>query len=354
MTKVSARSLQLVLLADGRRKCDNFVNNWDFRLILILRTFLRGAPFTAATAATAATTALVTFATFALSAIAFASPTGYSVRSDVDRKLYRLDLATGVATELGATGFSKIEALAINAAGEIYGVNPATAQLVKCSATTGACTAVGVLTGLPQIQSNAGLAFSSTGVLYLAVNAVIYRVDPANGATASLGGTGPAISGLAGVSPTPACASGIFGLGGNTDRGKFYCINTTNGSATLIGTIGISPLDSGLDGDPTTGLVWGVSNDDPGQVFAINTTSLAITSSNTVTLAGKAIGGFESLAVARTSTTEVPPVPITPAAEPLVVPTLSPEWLAALTLLLSTAAALVLRARKIAPIASRK
>ena len=36
------------------------------------------------------------------------------------------------------------------------------------------------------------------------------------------------------------------------------------------------------------------------------------------------------------------------------VPTLSPEWLAALTLLLSTAAALVLRARKIAPIASRK
>ena len=306
---------------------------------MILRAFFRGASFAA----------LLAFAT-----AAFASPTGYSVRSDVDRKLYRLDMATGIATELGATGFSKIEALAINAAGEIYGVNPATAQLLKCSATTGACSVVGLLTGLPQVQSNAGLAFSSTGVLYLAVNAVVYRVDPATGATAALGGSGPALSGLAGVSPTAACASGIYGLGGNTDRGKFYCINIANGSATLLGTIGTSPLDSGLDGDPTTGLVWGISNDDPGAVFAINTTSLAVINTNTVTLAGKAIGGFESLAVARTITTEVPPVPIAPAADPLIVPTLSPIWLAALILLLATTAALVLQARKFAPIASSK
>ncbi|GEM_PF-1710930 len=315
----------------------------DFGFILILRAFFRAASFAAA------------FAFAALALTAFASPTGYSVRSDVDRKLYRLDMATGVATELGATGFSKIEGLAINAAGEIYGVNPATAQLVKCSATTGACTAVGILAGLPQVQSNAGLAFSSTGVLYLAVNAVIYRVDPATGATAALGGTGPAISGLAGVTPTAACASGIYGLGGNTDRGKFYCINTTNGSATLLGTVGTAPLDSGLDGDFTTGLVWGVSNDDPGQVFAINTTSLAITNTNTVTLAGKAIGGFESLAVARTATTDVPPVTITPtAADPFAIPTLSLAWLAVLASLLAATAMLVIRAGKSAPMRLRK
>ncbi len=307
---------------------------------MILRAFFRGASFVAA---------------IVVASVAFASPTGYSVRSDVDRKLYRLDMATGVATELGATGFSKIEGLAINSAGEIYGVNPPTAQLVKCSATTGACTAVGLLTGLPQVQANAGLAFSSTGVLYLAVNAVIYRVDPATAATTALGNTGPAISGLAGVSPTAACASGIYGLGGNTDRGKFYCINITDGSAVLLGTIGLAPLDSGLDGDLTTGLVWGVSNDDPGQVFAINTTSLAISNTNTVTLAGKAIGGFESLAVARTVTAEVPPVIITPTAtDPLAVPTLSPAWLASLALLLATAAAFALRARKFAPIHLRK
>lgn len=301
---------------------------------MILRGFIRGAFFTA---------------TLALAATAFASPIGYSVRSDVDRKLYRLDMATGVATELGATGFSKIEALAINTAGEIYGVNPATAQLVKCSAATGACTAVGVLTGLPQVQSNAGLAFASTGTLYLAVNAAIYRVDSATGATASLGGTGPALSGLAGVAPSAACASGVYGMGGNTDRGKFYCINITNGSAALLGTLGISPLDLGLDGDPVTGLVWGISNDDPGQVFSINTTTLAIGNSNTVTLAGKAIGGFESLAVARTGTTAVGDTLPAAVADPLIVPTLSPAWLAALSLLLVASAALLFRARKFAP-----
>ena len=301
---------------------------------MILRGFIRGAFFTA---------------TLALAATAFASPIGYSVRSDVDRKLYRLDMATGVATELGATGFSKIEALAINTAGEIYGVNPATAQLVKCSAATGACTAVGVLTGLPQVQSNAGLAFASTGTLYLAVNAAIYRVDSATGATASLGGTGPALSGLAGVAPSAACASGVYGMGGNTDRGKFYCINITNGSAALLGTVGISPLDLGLDGDPVTGLVWGISNDDPGQVFSINTTTLAIGNSNTVTLAGKAIGGFESLAVARTGTTAVGDTLPAAVADPLIVPTLSPAWLAALSLLLVASAALLFRARKFAP-----
>ncbi len=277
------------------------------------------------------------------------------MRSDVDRKLYSLDLATGVATELGATGFSKMEGLAVNAAGEIYGVNPATAQLVKCSVTTGACAAVGLLTGLPQVQANAGLAFSSTGALYLAVNAVIYRVDPATGATTALGNTGPAISGLAGVSPTAACASGIYGLGGNSDRGKFYCINITNGNAVLLGTVGVAPLDSGLDGDLTTGLVWGISNDDPSQVYAINTTSLAISNTHTVTLAGKAIGGFESLAVARTTTTEVPPVVVTPSATHAVpVPTLSPAWLVALVLLLATAAAYAARASKAATIRLRK
>ena len=120
----------------------------------------------------------------------------------------------------------------------------------------------------------------------------------------------------------------------------------------MLGTIGVSPLDSGLDGDPVTGLVWGVSNDDPGQVFAINTTSLAISNTNTVTLAGKAIGGFESLAVARTGTTAVgDPKPL---AEVLIVPTLSNALLAALALVLTGSAALVLRAQKLAPIRLRK
>ena len=314
-------------------------------MILILRVFVRGVFCAAAFAVVGAL----------LSATAFASPIGYSVRSDVDAKLYRLDMATGVSTEIGATGFIKIEALAINSIGEIYGVNPVTAQLVKCSASTGACKAVGLLLGLPQVPSNAGLAFAASGALYLAVNAAVYFVDPATGAVAALGGTGPAISGLAGVAPSATCASGLYAMGGNTDRGKFYCINTTTGVATLLGTLGINPLDLGLDGDPVTGLVWGISDDVPGQVFAINPATLAISNINTVTLAGKAIGGFESLAIARTGTTAVgDPLPAVTADPALVVPTLSAAWLAALFLLLAATALVLSRKQKFAAITLRK
>jgi hypothetical protein len=276
---------------------------------------------------------------------AWASPIGYSVRSDVDRKLYRIDMGTGVATEIGPTGFSKIEGLALSPAGEIYGVNPPTAQLVKCSGVAGTCTAVGILTGLPQIQTNAGLAFAYTGALYLSMNAVIYRVDPATAGTVALGSTGPALAGLAGVAASASCPSGLYGMGGNTDKGKLYCVNTTNGSTTLLGSVGIAPLDVGLDGDPVTGLVWGVSNDDPGQVFAITPSTLALSHQNTVTLAGKAIGGFESLAVARTGTAAVGDV--VPAAEGVVnVPTMS-GWMLALLALLTAGLALPLLPRRL-------
>lgn len=288
---------------------------------------------------------VVVAALLATSAHAFAGPIGYSVRSDVDRKLYRIDMATGVATDIGVTGFSKIEGLAISTTGEIYGVNPSTAQLVKCSAITGACAAVGTLTGLPQLQVNAGLTFASNGSLYLAMNAVVYRIDPATAATAALGGSGPALSGLAGVAPTATCPSGLFGMGGNGDRGKFYCINTNTGAATLLGSLGPSPLDVGLDGDPATGAVWGISNDEPAQVFAVDPVSLSVSNVNTVTLAGKAIGGFESLAIARTGTAAVGDPVIEPAAAAIPdIPTLGQWPLMLLALLLPLAALAVTRA----------
>jgi hypothetical protein len=242
-----------------------------------------------------------------------ALPIGYSVRSDTaGRELYRINLATGVANMIGATGFTKIEALALSPANELFGVNPQSAQLVRCNTASGACTAVGTLSGIPAASTNAGLAFDSTGRLFLSMYAVLYTVNPATAATTALGASGAAISGLASTSPTAACASGLFGIGGNSDQGKFYCLNTTTGAATQLGTLtGASALDGGLDADAKTGLVWGLTNESPGRIYSVNATTLAVSIVGPVTVAGVASGGFESLAVAR-SPDDLAQVPATP------------------------------------------
>jgi hypothetical protein len=240
--------------------------------------------------------------TLALVAAAFVSVAhaaiGFSVRSDVDKKLFRIDLATGVATELGVTNFTKIEALAINAAGELYGINPQSAQLVKCDVLTGACTAVGILTGIPPASTNVGLTFDSSGRLVMAINAVVYLVDPATAGASVLGSAGAAISGLASGDVSATCASGLYGIGGNSDQGKFYCINATNGAATQIATlVSVQALDGGLDGDRSTGLIWGITNGTSSQIYSVNPATLAVSNAKAVTIGGAPAGGFESLAV---------------------------------------------------------
>jgi hypothetical protein len=252
----------------------------------------------------------VAVATAGLAASAFALPIGYSVRSDGDDNLYKINLATGAATQLGPTGFPKIEGLAISAAGELFGVNPnlvaSSSQLVKCSTTTGACAAVGSLGVTSVSGTNAGLTFAANGQLYMALNAAIYWVNPATGITAPLGPTGPALSGLAAGAPSAKCASGLYGLGGNTNQGEFFCVNPANGAVTLLGTLpGAAAVDSGLDGDATTGLVWGITNPSsasaPAQIFSVVPATLEVSKLIDVTLNGAPIGGFESLAVEKSA-----------------------------------------------------
>jgi hypothetical protein len=236
---------------------------------------------------------------------------GFSVRSDTDKKMFRIELATGVATELGDSGFSKIEALAINSAGELFGVNPLTAQLVKCSSTNGVCAAVGILPGIPSASTNVGLTFDASGRLVMAINAVVYTVDTATAATAVLGSAGAALSGLASGSTSASCVSGLYGVGGNSDQGKFYCINATTGAASQLGTLpSVTALDGGLDGDPSTGLVWGITNGTAAQIYSVDPATLVVSNARAVTVGGVPAGGFENLAVqpsaAAATSVEVP------------------------------------------------
>src|SRR4026209_136048 len=95
--------------------------------------------------------------------------TGYSVRADGNQKRSRIDLATGVATPLGATGFDGIEGLAFDpGCKKLYGVDDVKDRLVTCDPKTGACTPVGSL-GLD--VTDTGLAFASNGSLFMSTDA---------------------------------------------------------------------------------------------------------------------------------------------------------------------------------------
>ena len=67
----------------------------------------------------------------------------YSVKSDGDDQLYQINLSTGTATAIGATGFGDIEGLTFDHTGTIlYGFDDITNQLVTINTSTGAATAV--------------------------------------------------------------------------------------------------------------------------------------------------------------------------------------------------------------------
>src|ERR1044071_4875566 len=83
------------------------------------------------------------FLTF-FSTATLAQTIGYTVRSFGDQFLYRVDLTTGVATPVGPTG-QRLESIAFSPSGALFGVNPATEQLVRINLATGAVTVVGSL-----------------------------------------------------------------------------------------------------------------------------------------------------------------------------------------------------------------
>jgi hypothetical protein len=223
---------------------------------------------------------------------------GYSVDSDATDHLWSIDLNTGVATMIGLTGFADIESLSFTGAGVLYGVDDATDRLVTCSITTGACSAVGPL-GV--IFTDTGLASSNNGRLWMSTDEPgppfnLYRLNPSTGAATLIGPQGQEVTGLAfrgGV---------LYGLGGDYND-NLVTVNRSTGAATSVGPLGaVSLVDGGIEFDGQ-GVLWGISNPSdaqvlPSQVFTINTATGAATVVATVTNSdGRALSGFESLAI---------------------------------------------------------
>ncbi len=230
-----------------------------------------------------------------------AAQTAYSVRSDGDDNrddyLYSIDLATGVATPIGPTGFEDVEGLAFDSDCEnLYAVDDVTDRLLACDTETGACRQIGNL-GVDIIDT--GLAFASDFQLYMSTDAPknpsrLYKVNVETGAATRIGDQGQEITGLA------ANSTGIFGLGGD-GRNNLVWVDPLTGMSTLIGPLGtVSHRDGGLDFD-ADGVLWGIEDAglrDPSRIFTVNPETGKATVVGTVHLEnGTELGGFEGLAV---------------------------------------------------------
>ncbi|HEX3126948.1 MAG TPA: hypothetical protein VH394_06435 [Thermoanaerobaculia bacterium] len=227
---------------------------------------------------------------------------GYSIRSDGDQKLYRIDLTTGVTTPVGtakSSGFEGIEGLAFAPGCQtLYGVDDVKDRLVTCNRSTGACETVGSL-GVD--ITDTGLTFANDGNLYLSTDAPkdpirFFRINPGTGSAALVGAPGIEITGLA------ANQSAVYGLGGD-GKDVLVQVNTETGEATTIGPLGTVTLqDGGLDFD-RDGTLYGINDLGPGsgkasQIFKIDlATGRATVVAVTKDPSGKALNGFEGFAI---------------------------------------------------------
>lgn len=255
--------------------------------------------------------------------------------SDPEDNLFSINLATGVATAIGLTGFDDLEGLAFHPfSGVLFGVDDATEALVTCSTATGACVSVG---SLGTDESDPGLAFSCDGTLYMSTEddpGNLYTVDTSNGTATLVGSFGSSADGhsIAFGPATAGCPSGAFILNGNVDEPDLYCVNLANGAATLVGSLGTE-----IDGQPAmdfdqSGVLWVVEDDAGLDLYRVNTTTgLAVEEANNLTG-----GGFDSLAIQSG---------FCAAQSVLEIPTASAGGLAGLVLLVSALGVRALRRR---------
>lgn len=197
-------------------------------------------------------------------------------------KFYAVDVADGSVSVLGTTaGTSFFAAMDFSpdgvlwaAASFLYEVNPTDGS--EISRRTIAYTSP------PTNDIITGLSFSPSGELFGIGNGNgnLWRIDTDTAQAQFIGSSGASMFSLEfGGDGT------LYGAGHN-----LYRINTANGSATLVGSIGGTPLINALDFAPN-GVMYGASNDiTDDSLYAINLTTgagtlIGFTGGNLVSLA---------------------------------------------------------------------
>lgn len=280
--------------------------------------------------------------------VAWAEPLAWGVNSRGNlpddqqvHALWRIDLSTGDAEYVGWTSFLDMEGLALDAEGTLYGADDESKTLVTVGTTSGLALAVGnqrANFGVPIAEVlDLGMTFTCDGDLLISSDQreTLFSADPADGMLTRIGeegGLGAPITDIA------AWGDALYGIGqgldgaGNSDSPFLYAIDADAGTAEVIGPLGPAAApyaNAGLAFD-ADGRLWAMTDrrdgGDPNLPSEILRIDLA--TGTATKIADADVVGFESLAISPPGGCDrgVPPA--------VVVPTLGPGGLLALTLLL--------------------
>ena len=241
-----------------------------------------------------------------------AQPFGFVVNSDgVDTSmasdtLYQINLATGEAVSIGASGFQDIEALAFDASGQLFGVDDASNTLLRMDTFAGTGIRVGGSEnnlGLNATTSfDFGLTFvcgSQQPLLTSDTSNQIFQLDlDDNGRAQEIGSFADvSLTGLA-----SAVIDGefrIYGLGaGNINRG-LYQVDPETLTASLVGTLAAAGdyNDGGLAFDANDNL-WAITDRTAvnGQIYGSEILRIDV-DTGAATVITEIFTGVESLAI---------------------------------------------------------
>jgi hypothetical protein len=250
--------------------------------------------------------ACVFAAALLMPSFASSAPFGFSVREQ-NNNLYRIDLATGVATSLGSVGLFA-GGMAFGPGGNLYGIGGSVDQLWNLT------TPPGFLVGNtgPRDGTDAGLGFNSaTGIMYN-LNAgappvgpafsSLYRINLSTGAATFVGTS--TVAGADNIAIRGGTAYAIDAVDpafGGTD--SLYTVNLATGALSFVGSLVVGFNDlAGSDFD-SLGTLWMIGDSGTatgGGIFTVDTaTGLAsFVATPTDSITHQFLFGFQGLAIA--------------------------------------------------------
>ncbi|MDH3901649.1 MAG: hypothetical protein OEU84_06000 [Xanthomonadales bacterium] len=255
------------------------------------------------------------------------APVAYSVNSDSGSEnqdsLYQIDLATGIEERQGLLSAGSetrddTEGLAMDADGNLWGVDDDSRTIFKINKNAGFISAEEPLYDFPYIPTlggnDFGMTFSCDNTLYAATvqTQTLYKLNPADGIGEIIGTEGSLGVNISAIAANDdpdflyAIGSGTYD-NGEIDSPNLYRIDLLTGIPTIIGPLGmgttISDYDqAGLAFD-SQGVLWAITDrriindqkaaNQPSEILRININ----TGAAEVVWTTQEIG-FESLAIA--------------------------------------------------------